>query len=128
MRSDKTILVCDDHVHIRRAIELKLKVAGYRVLTARDGWEGLAIINEHRPDAVITDINMPEVDGRQLCERTRELKAESPFLTVVVTARIVPHEQDWIDQMQDTILMEKPFSPSRLLEEIDSYLGIANEQ
>ena len=124
LRNTKTVLVVDDEVHIRRAIELKLQVAGYRVVTARNGAEGLEAIRSEQPDAVITDITMPIMDGKELCEQSDPLKAERPFLTVIVTARINPDEREWITAMRDPVFMEKPFSPTRLLEVVDNYLGM----
>ena len=126
MRSDKTVLVVDDDLHIRRVTELKLTMAGYNVITATNGEEGSARIQLDSPDAVITDITMPKMDGKQMCEQTNALKAERPFLTVIITARIEPDERRWIDGMTDTIFMEKPFSPSRLLEVVDNYLGVGD--
>jgi CheY-like chemotaxis protein len=122
--NNKTILVCDDEAHIRRVVELKLKSRGYKVLTAINGEEGLNIIKNEKPDAVISDINMPKMDGKTLCELTDPLKKDRPFLTIIITARISPDDQDWVGRMQDTQFMEKPFSPSKLLESIDKYFGI----
>ena len=124
MGNNKKILVCDDEAHLRRVIELKLKSRGYEVTTAKNGEEGLAIIENEKPDAVISDINMPKLNGRLLCEMTNSLKAERPFLTLIITARISPDEEEWVAEMQDTEFMEKPFSPSKLLETIDAYFGI----
>ena len=124
MGNNKTILVCDDEAHIRRVIELKLKSRGYKVLTATNGEEGLKIIKSEKPDAVISDINMPKMDGKTLCELTDPMKRDRSFLTIIITARISPDEQDWVSEMQDTQFMEKPFSPSKLLESVDKYFGI----
>ena len=123
MENSKLILVCDDEAHIRRVIELKLKSRGYRVITAPNGEEGFKLIQTEKPDAVISDINMPKMDGRSLCEATNPLKAERPFLTIIITARISPDEEGWVEEMQDTQFMEKPFSPSKLLEVVDGYFG-----
>ncbi len=124
MENDKLILVCDDEAHIRRVIELKLKSRGYKVITAVNGEEGLNLIKTEEPDVVISDINMPKLDGKSLCEMTNPLKTERPFLTIIITARISPDEENWVSQMQDTQFMEKPFSPSKLLVAIDTYFGI----
>ena len=126
MRSHKTILVVDDEVPIRRAIELKFTVAGYQVICAADGEAALALIRRRQPDAVIADITMPKLDGRALCEITDGIKKDRPFLTVIVTARISPDEREWIQQMRDTLFMEKPFSPTRLLEAVDNYFGVSS--
>ena len=121
MANSKKVLIIDDEAHIRRVIELKLKKKGYQVLMAQDGEEGLHMIKEQKPDVVITDLNMPKLDGKTLCEQTHELKKEQPFLTIVITARIRTDEDIWLDKMDDTLFMEKPFSPSKLAEHIDNH-------
>ena len=123
MENNKSVLVIDDEAHIRRVIELKFKNQGYRVSTATNGEEGLELIKAQEPDVVITDIMMPRLDGKALCERVNELKKERPFLTIVMTCRISPTEQDWIDEMQDTVFVEKPFSLSTILKCVDHYFN-----
>jgi DNA-binding response OmpR family regulator len=115
------ILIVDDDVSIRRVVELKLKNHGYQVITASNGEDGLKQIHKEKPDAVVTDINMPRMDGKCLCERSNPLKAVKNFLTIVLTARISPGEHRWIEKMQETQLMPKPFSPSKLVAQIDQY-------
>ncbi len=123
MVNNKKALVIDDEGPIRRVIEMKLKNRGFQVVTACNGQEGLSLIETQRPDVVITDIMMPILDGKTLCEQTNGLKIDRPFLTIVITCRISPEERHWVDKMQDTVLMEKPFSPSKLLERVEQYFG-----
>jgi CheY-like chemotaxis protein len=123
LENNKSVLVIDDEAHIRRVIELKFRNQGYRVSTALDGEEGLELIKAQEPDVVITDIMMPKLDGKALCERINDLKKERPFLTIVMTCRISPTEQDWVDQMQDTVFVEKPFSLSTMLKCVDQYFS-----
>ena len=123
MQSNKKILVIDDEAPIRRVIALKLKNHGYRVQTAGDGEEGLRIIQTEKPHVVITDINMPRMDGKRLCEETDHLKRDRDFLTIVLTARISTDERRWIEKMHQTQFMEKPFSPSKLVDCIEQYFG-----
>jgi len=122
----KTALIVDDEVHIRRVLEVKLKNKGMQVMMAKNGQEALDLIQENRPDVVITDINMPIMDGKTLCILTNPLKKEKTFLTIVVTARIDPQDNIWIQELQDTILLEKPFSPMEILHIIQSYRGEPN--
>ena len=122
MQSNKKILVIDDEVSIRRVIGLKLKNRGYQVLTAGNGEEGLRTILAEKPHVVITDINMPRMDGKCLCEQTDHLKEDRDFLTIVLTARISTDERRWIEKMHQTQFMEKPFSPSKLVDCIEQYL------
>jgi len=123
LQSNKKILVIDDEAPIRRVIALKLKNCGYQVQTAGDGEEGLRIIQAEKPHVVITDINMPRLDGKRLCEQTDHLKRERDFLTIVLTARISTDERRWIEKMHQTQFMEKPFSPSKLVDCIEQYFG-----
>ena len=121
MGNNKKILVIDDDAQIRRVVELKLKNRGYEVLMAMNGQEGVSLIKSQQPDAVVTDIVMPKLDGQTLCKQTNPLKKQRPFLTIVMTNRISPDDRNWVKDMQDTELMEKPFSPTRLLGCIDEY-------
>jgi DNA-binding response OmpR family regulator len=118
---NKKVLVIDDDAQIRRLVELKLKKRGYDVVIAMNGEEGLRAIESQKPDAVVTDIVMPKLDGETLCKRTDHLKKQRPFLTIVMTNRISPDDRNWVKEMEDTRLMEKPFSPTRLLDCIDEY-------
>lgn len=123
MEKRKRVLVVDDEAPVRRVLELKLKNGGYDVLLADNGEDALKIVESEKPDAVVTDITMPRMTGKELCEKTNDLKRERPFLTIIMTARIVPDEEKWIAGMRDTLFMEKPFSPSYVLERIDQYFG-----
>ena len=123
----KTALIVDDEAHIRRVLEVKLKKQGMKVILAKNGQEAWNLIQENRPDVVITDINMPIMDGKTLCMRSNPLKKDQSFLTIVVTARIDPQDSIWVNKLQDTLLLEKPFSPMEILQKIKSYCGDPNE-
>ena len=122
----KNILIIDDDLHIRRILEIKLKNNGYNTLTAKNGNKGLEIIKDQKPDVVISDLNMPGIDGKTLCQLINPMKKESTFLTIVITGRINPNEQEWINEMQDIIFMEKPFSPSKIIDFIEQYFEEAS--
>jgi DNA-binding response OmpR family regulator len=119
--NNRKVLVIDDDAHIRRVIELKLRKRGYEVITAMNGQEGFDFIKSQLPDVVITDIMMPKLDGETLCRQTDHFKRKHPFLTIVMTSRISPDDHRWVEEMHDTQLMEKPFSPSKMLACIDQY-------
>jgi len=127
LANNKKVLVVDDEAHIRRVIEFKLKKGGYHVITAKNGKEGLNLIKTQKPDVVISDIMMPEIDGLALCKEANSLKKEQSFLTIIMTCRISPDDESWTDDMQDTLFIEKPFSPAKLLECIDQYFGDQSE-
>ena len=121
MDNHKKILVVDDEVAIRRVLAIKLKNHGYQVLLAVNGEQGLEMIRTEMPDVVVTDLNMPGLDGKSLCEKTNDLKRDREFLTIVLTARISPDDRRWFEQMHRTNFMQKPFSPSKLVDCIGQY-------
>lgn len=123
-KNKKKVLIIDDDAHIRRIIQIKLASRGYAVLQAKNGEEGLHLIRSESPDAVVSDINMPKIDGETLCRMTNEIKKERPFLTIIMTARISPDERIWVKEMIETRFIEKPFSPKKLIKTIDDYFGV----
>ena len=124
MKINKNVLIIDDDAHIRRVLELKLKNAGYQVTTAENGENGMKVINSQVPDAVITDIEMPKMDGKSFIMSANKFKNEHSFLTIIISCSLGFEENEWVDQIDDTHFMEKPFSLNKILFCIDEYFGI----
>ena len=70
--AEKTILVADDESHILNVVSLKLRNAGFRVITAADGQEALEVAIADKPDLLITDYHMPRLSGIELCRRLKQ--------------------------------------------------------
>ncbi len=87
MPMGKRILLCDDEIHILRAAEFKLKRAGYDVRVASDGEEGWELIQQEIPDLVVTDCQMPRLDGLALIARAREHEATRDLPFFMLTAK-----------------------------------------
>src|SRR3954464_9451510 len=87
MSSSKTILVADDESHILHVVSLKLRNAGYRVLTARDGQEALELAQQERPDLIITGSPRPARAGLELCRRLKQDPATGSIPAIMLTAR-----------------------------------------
>ena len=66
------VLLCDDEIHILRAAEFKLSRAGFDVRCATDGQEAWEAIERERPDLLITDFQMPRLNGLDLIQRIRQ--------------------------------------------------------
>jgi len=80
----RQILLIDDDASLRRVTEFNLQEAGYHVLTASDGAAGLTLFKRHRPELVITDVQMPEMDGYEVLAAVLALDPQA--LVIIVTA------------------------------------------
>jgi CheY-like chemotaxis protein len=118
----KTILVADDETHILHVVSLKLRNAGFVVITARDGQEALEMAQLEKPDLIITDYHMPQLSGLELCQRLKQDPSTSAIPAIMLTAR--GYQLDPADTEQSGILrmLSKPFSPRQLLTTVNEVL------
>src|SRR3954447_1263789 len=124
MMSEKTILVADDESHILNVVSLKLRNAGFRVLTAADGQEALDIALAELPDLLITGYHMPQLSGLELCRRLKQDAKTQDMPKIMLTAR--GYHLDPQDTEESGILkmLSKPFSPRHLLTTVHEVLGM----
>src|SRR4051794_9735274 len=115
MDTNKTILVADDESHILHVVSLKLRNAGYRVVTACDGQEALELAQQEHPDLLITDYHMPLLSGLELCRRLQQDPKTVSIPAIMLTARgyhLEPHDTETSGIRR---MLSKPFSPRQLL-------------
>jgi CheY-like chemotaxis protein len=118
----KTILVADDESHILHVVSMKLRNAGYRVLTARDGREALEMAHHEKPDLIITDYHMPELSGLDLCQKLKEEPATAGIPAILLTARGYNLEPQDTEKSGIQCMISKPFSPRQLLATVNELL------
>ncbi|MGD0769695.1 MAG: response regulator [Tepidisphaeraceae bacterium] len=118
----KKILVADDESHILHVVSLKLRNAGFEVLTAADGQEALELAQAQRPDLLITDYHMPQLSGLELCQKLKQDPATAGIPTIMLTAR--GYQLDPKDTQESGIarMLSKPFSPRNLLTAVNEVL------
>jgi two-component system OmpR family response regulator len=113
------ILLVDDDPHIREVVQFALEKAGLDVFEAGDGGAALALFGKTKPDLVILDITMPEVDGLEVCRQVRKI-SEVPILFLSSRAdevdRVVGLEIGGDDYVT------KPFSPRELVARVQAIL------
>ena len=120
----KRVLLCDDEIHILRAAEFKLKRAGYDVQIAGDGQEGWEAIEAQKPDILITDCQMPRLDGLGLVARIREHERTRDLPILMLTAKGFELSSENLAEKWDVIdVIAKPFSPRELLGRVDAILS-----
>ncbi len=115
----ESVLIVEDDRAVAQLIRLYLVQAGYEVFTAWDGAEGLRLALEHQPSLVVLDLNLPEMDGVEVCRR---LRAESNIPVIMVTARIEESDRlAGLDMGADDYVV-KPFSPRELTARVKAVL------
>ncbi len=116
-----TVLLIDNDEGFVEAVSTRLRHAGYRVLTARSGAQGLALFQDGGIDAVVTDLNMPSGDGVSL---VKSIRAHGNTPVVVVTG--FEHEyQRELFEILDLEVLSKPFEFHTLLDLLQTEIGLA---
>jgi two-component system alkaline phosphatase synthesis response regulator PhoP len=119
LTNQPTILVIDDEASIRNVAKAYLEHAGYRVLCATTGPEGLQMALDHQPDLIVLDLMLPGMDGMEI---TARLRAHSDVFILMLTAR--SEEMDRVAGLRvgaDDYLT-KPFSPRELVARVEAIL------
>ena len=113
------IMIVEDEAVMTAILTSVLESAGYSVQIALDGLEALEALEAEAFDAVTTDLMMPRMSGRELCERVRSDSRWDGLPILVVTGVSDPTQLAWLADHKDIELLEKPLRPSQLLERID---------
>ena len=125
--SGKSILVVDDEPYVTRVTRLCLERAGYNVEVVPDGREALELLHWRQFDAIVTDIMMPRMSGRELCLAIRERMPDLDIPLLVMTSSSGDEHREWAGQLSKTEFLEKPLSPRLLLERLEQVLGVADD-
>ena len=123
--SNLTIVVVEDHDDARRYLGLFLDRLGANVVVARNGFEGLEAIKNNRPNMVVSDIDMPEMDGFELLREIRALGSEAggSVPVIAMTAFVTNADRARILNAGFQACLPKPFTPDKLVETILTLLS-----
>lgn len=123
MSNIKTILIIDDEYRIREVTKMILEMmAGWTVLTANSGYEGIAVAQSDQPDAIILDMMMPDLDGTQTLAKLQGDSATQSIPVLLITAKAMLMEENQLSNGVKAII-EKPFDPLQLPNLIAKVLG-----
>ena len=116
----KKILVVDDEQSIVTLLQYNLEQAGFSVLTASDGEEGLRIASLENPDLMVLDLMLPKLDGIEVCKRLRQQKVMVPIL--MLTAKDDEFDKVLGLELGADDYMTKPFSPREVVARVKAIL------
>ncbi len=116
------ILVIDDETQLIEMVQMRLEAAGYEVVTASDGQEGLDKAKSIEPDLILCDVMMPKMDGYKVCGLLKNDSRYSKIPLILFTARAQQDDQDVGDEVGADAYITKPFEPPVLLAKIKELL------
>jgi two-component system, OmpR family, response regulator len=117
------ILLVDDDPSIRRIAQISLTSVGkFEVKIAKSGEEALSMIAEERPDLVLMDVMMPDMDGPMTLAKLRNMPSCSELPVIFMTARIQKHELERLGILGATGVITKPFDPLHLCSQIHAIM------
>ena len=119
----KRILLVDDEPMILKIMRVAMEDSGFAVEIAHNGEQALAMLDRFQPDAVVTDIDMPRMNGRDLCIRLRERFAAEELPIFVVTAKTAVEHRIWSELIDNLRFLEKPVSIRKLVSRLELALN-----
>jgi chemosensory pili system protein ChpA (sensor histidine kinase/response regulator) len=117
------VLVVDDSITVRRVTQRLLKREGFRVALAADGLQALEVLRLEKPSVVLTDIEMPRMDGFDL---VRNIRADAKLMDlpiIMITSRIAEKHRDYAHQLKVNNYLGKPYPEDELIALVRQYCG-----
>jgi chemosensory pili system protein ChpA (sensor histidine kinase/response regulator) len=115
------ILVVDDSITVRRVTQRLLKREGFRVALAADGLLALEMLQGERPSVVLTDIEMPRMDGFDLVRNIRSDSRLSHMPIIMITSRIAEKHRDYARELKVDHYLGKPYPEDELIRLVRQY-------
>lgn len=119
------VLIVDDSLSVRNSLSQLMTDGGYRVVVARDGLEAIHMLDTERPDIVLTDLEMPRMNGLELVSYIRKSEQWSPIPIVMITSRTMAKHREQAEVAGVNRYITKPFTEDEVLASIDDYLALA---
>jgi CheY-like chemotaxis protein len=119
------LLLADDSITIQKVVELILAEEDFEIRTAGNGEEALAVIKSFAPDIILADIEMPKMNGYQLCEKIKQDPSTSSIPVILLTGAFEPVDEGRAKQIGADDYIIKPFESQELISKINAALTIS---
>lgn len=120
--TEKKVLVVDDEIHIVHVVAIKLRNNGFEVISADNGAKAFELACEQKPDVIVTDFQMPVMNGLELVEKLRQCEQTKDTPVILLTARNFAITQQQQEDLKISQCLSKPFSPKELLGNIEDIM------
>jgi len=117
-----TILYIEDNFENRVLVRRVLEASGYQVLEAEDGLTGMAVAEEYRPDLILMDINLPEVDGYEITTRLKQMPGLAHIPVIALTANVMRGDREKSLAAGCDGYIQKPIDVDALPDQIAAFL------
>jgi CheY-like chemotaxis protein len=117
-RAAPSVLIVDDSLSVRSSLQQLILDAGFRAQTARDGLEAVEAMRQFRPDVVLTDLEMPNMNGLELTSHIRGREELKGLPVIMVSSRSQEKHRRQAEQAGVSRYVTKPYNESMLLEAI----------
>jgi two-component system cell cycle response regulator DivK len=116
------VLYIEDNLDNMILVKRVLEIEGYEVIAAHSGTEGLAKAIENRPDIIITDINLPDIDGYEITNNLKQDKKTAHIPVVAMTANVMKKDKEHVFDAGCDGYISKPIDVDELPEQIENFL------
>jgi CheY-like chemotaxis protein len=122
--ADRKILIIDDENDIREVAAMSMEtVCGWSVVQAGSGPDGIRLAQDQRPDAILLDVMMPDMDGPSTLQKLRSNTSTAAIPVIFLTAKVQDSDRRRFAEMGVNAVLAKPFDPMLLCNEIAESLG-----
>jgi len=119
------LLLADDSITIQKVVELILAEENFEIRSVGNGEEALAAVSSFRPDVILADIEMPKMNGYQLCEKIKRAPATSSIPVILLTGAFEPVDEELTKQVGADDVLTKPFESQELISKINAALTVS---
>lgn len=121
-RQEKLVMIVDDEPTVRLLLETTMQGGPYRMLTAGDGEEALAVARRYHPAVIFLDVSMPKLDGFETCRQLKSDPTTRDIRVIMLTAKAQAEDRARGARVGVDAYITKPFSPLELLRSLEGYL------
>ncbi|MCX5657353.1 MAG: response regulator [Candidatus Omnitrophica bacterium] len=121
----KKVLVVDDEQSVVKVVVFRIRKAGYEVVSANDGESALKVLKDYKPDLILLDIALPDIDGYEVSRRIRldESTKSIPIIFFSASTAMIMDKSEVLNKYGVQGYISKPFETKELLQSISNIIG-----